>query len=191
MISCNLDTKRPIFFSPFFHFIHRWMQLKKVRRGDAKRKESTDKKTQTLKHADNISRLDDPNLEFQFPYSRSSFFVVCCCYCCCCCFIFDFRLHVRYENTVRMIIDSSGTSSILMITCHFVNVYWMYPECYLSGIPSVYVTRVDISFTFWSNRTTHEPTVDGNMKSGTIASYHISSQPLSSLLCTFIEFLKA
>lgn len=40
----------------------------------------------------------------------------------------------------------------VMILWHFVNVYWMYPECYLSGIPSVYVTRVDTSFRWSSPR---------------------------------------
>lgn len=30
---------------------------------------------------------------------------------------------------------------IMMTLCNLVYVYWMYPECILSGIPSVYVTR--------------------------------------------------
>lgn len=37
--------------------------------------------------------------------------------------------------------SSSQISHFCWILWHFVYVYWMYPECYLSGIPSVYVTR--------------------------------------------------
>lgn len=36
---------------------------------------------------------------------------------------------------------STRTLRRMVILCNFVYVYWMYPECILSGIPSVYVTR--------------------------------------------------